>query len=278
MWKLAHGLHPLPGFKTYDCDNTVNDKAIHLRDSLVNLPKQGLTNKNMHRPWLPKETVLLLWGLWVIAAISIVWLANATTADLTLADRQFDFLNHQFPLKHDFFYETIMHTYAKHALTALWLGLFILAYAPEKPLGYHLSPDTRYQLRWIVLLALLNAIVISCLKHQMPHACPWDATRYGGDITWVPTFTVHSAAEAGHCFPAGHVTSGVWLSALCLLWLPQAPRKALYMAIAGLSIGLILGWAQQMRGAHFLSHTLTSLWLMCGWLLLVVTFSKSRTS
>lgn len=213
-----------------------------------------------------------------MAAISIVLLANLTPVDLMLADRQFDFSSHQFPLKHAFFYETVMHTYAKHLLTAVWLGLLFLACAPEKILHYRLSAATRHQLRWIVFLALLNAVVVSCLKHQMPHACPWDITRYGGDLAWVPTFSYHPTAEAGHCFPAGHTTSGVWLSALCLLWLPQAPRKALWVAIAGLSVGFLLGWAQQMRGAHFLSHTLTSLWLMCGWLLLVFTFSKSRTS
>lgn len=256
----------------------VNDRAIHLSRSLVHLPTQGLTKTNMHRPWLSKKIMLSLWGLWLIAAISIVLLANVTAVDLMLADRQFDFSSHQFPLKHAFFYETVMHTYAKHLLTVVWLGLLFLACAPEKLLHYRLSAATRHQLRWIVFLALLNAVVVSCLKHQMPHACPWDITRYGGDLAWVPTFTDHPAAEAGHCFPAGHTTSGVWLSALCLLWLPQAPRKALWMAIAGLSVGFLLGWAQQMRGAHFLSHTLTSLWLMCSWLLLVFTFSKSRNS
>lgn len=230
----------------------------------------------MHKSWLSKQTQLTLWGVWVVAAIGIVCLANASAIDLMLADRQFDFVNHRFPLKHDFFYETVMHTYAKHLLTVVWLGLLYLAWAPEKLMRYPLSAATRYQLRWIVFLALLNAIVISCLKHQMPHACPWDVTRYGGDLPWVPTFTRHPATEAGHCFPAGHTTSGVWLSALCLLWLPQSPRKALLVAIAGLSVGFILGWAQQIRGAHFLSHTLASLWLMCGWLLMVFTFSKSR--
>ena len=237
-----------------------------------------LNKKNMHRPWLSKDKLITLWGLWVIAAIGIVWMANATSIDLMLADRQFDFASQRFSLKHDFFYETVMHVYAKHLLTVLWLGLLFLAWAPVKLIRDRLSPATRSQLRWIVFLALLNAIFVSCLKHQMPHACPWDVTRYGGNLPWAPTFTPHPATEAGHCFPAGHATSGVWLAALCLLWLPDAPRKALLVAVAGLSVGLLLGWSQQIRGAHFLSHTLTSMWLMCGWLLLLFTFSKSRIS
>lgn len=232
----------------------------------------------MYKPWLPKRTLGVLWGLWLTAAIAIVWLANATHIDIMLADQQFDFTNNSFLLKHDFFYETIMHTYAKYLLTALWIGLLVVAWLPEKVFRLRISSSTRHQLRWIVFLALLNAIFVSCLKHQMPHACPWDVTRYGGDLPWVPTFSSHPAGEAGHCFPAGHATSGVWLAALGLLWLPEAPRKALLVTLAGLASGFLLGWAQQMRGAHFLSHTLTSLWLMCGWLLLVVTFSKSRIS
>jgi len=227
-------------------------------------------------PWLPQPTLAALWCVWIALAIAIVWLANATALDLALADQQFDFTQHSFTQKHAFFYETVMHVYAKQLFTVIWLALLLLAWLPERLLGHRLSTATRYKLRWIVLLALLNAIVVSCLKHQMPHACPWDIVRYGGSAPWVPTFTSHPALEAGHCFPAGHTTSGVWLSALGLLWLPQAPRKALLVTIAGLAVGFALGWAQQIRGAHFLSHTLTSLWLMCGWLLMVFTFSKSR--
>jgi membrane-associated PAP2 superfamily phosphatase len=227
-------------------------------------------------PWLPQPTLAALWCVWIALAIAIVWLANATTVDLTLADQQFDFTQHSFTQKHAFFYETVMHVYAKQLFTVIWLALLLLAWLPKRLLGNRISAATRYKLRWIVLLALLNAIVVSSLKHQMPHACPWDIVRYGGSASWVPTFTSHPALEAGHCFPAGHTTSGVWLSALGLLWLPQAPRKALLVTIAGLMVGFALGWAQQIRGAHFLSHTLTSLWLMCGWLLMVFTFSKSR--
>lgn len=239
---------------------------------------ERLINAPMQPHWIPTSTIRSLWLLWIFAAGGIVWLANATHIDLWLADQQFDFSQHRFPLKHAFFYETVMHTYAKHLLTIVWLGLAWLAWLPAGAWGDRLSDATRYKLRWIMILALFNAVVISWLKHQMPHACPWDIARYGGDASWVATFSAHPAMQAGHCFPAGHTTSGVWLAALSLLFLPHAPRKAMLVGIAGLAVGFTLGWAQQIRGAHFLSHTLTSLWLMWGWLLLVVTFSKSRIS
>lgn len=228
--------------------------------------------------WVSFRALIKLWGLWLMAAVCLFWLANHSQIDLKLADSVFDFQLHKFPLKHDFMMETVMHQYAKTLLTGLWLILLLLAFTPLGKLGGLFSGSTIHALRWVVVLALLNATSVSLLKHYMPHACPWDIARYGGSVPWVPAFTAHPAMQAGHCFPAGHATSGVWLSALCLLWLPQAPRKALLAAIAGISVGLMLGWAQQIRGAHFLSHTLTSLWLMCGWLLMVFTFSKNRVS
>lgn len=226
--------------------------------------------------WLPRTQMLTLWGLWISSAVGIFWLANFTALDLILADRYYDFAHHGFMYKHAFLYETVFHLYAKHALTVLWIGLLLLACLPARLFHIRISASTRYKLRWVVLIAAINAITVSLLKHQMPHACPWDVTRYGGDLPWAPTFSAHPAMEAGHCFPAGHATSALWLAALGLLWLPQSPRKALLVTLSGLAVGFGLGWAQQIRGAHFLSHTLSSAWLMCGWLLLVITFSKSR--
>lgn len=226
--------------------------------------------------WISGRTLIKLWGFWLLAALSILWLANHTNADIRMADGAFDFQRHIFPLKHDFVVETVMHQYAKILLTILWLLVLLVSFTPIGKLSGCFSTSTLYRLRWISMLALFNAVMVSALKHHMPHACPWDITRYGGDSPWLPAFTSHPAMQAGHCFPAGHATSGVWLSAFCLLWLPQSPRKALLVSICGLSIGLLLGWAQQLRGAHFLSHTLTSIWLMSSWLLIVLTFSKSR--
>jgi len=227
-------------------------------------------------PWIPGRTLIRLWGLWLLAAVAIVWLANGTSLDIQLADDAFDMTTHAFTLKHHFVLETVMHQYAKNLFSLVWILILLIAFVPMQQKSSYFSASTLYALRWVAALAALNAMVVSGLKHQMPHACPWDITRYGGSDAWVPTFSSHPAMQAGHCFPAGHTTSGVWLAALCLLWLPQAPRKALLVAIAGLGVGFMLGWAQQMRGAHFLSHTLTSLWLMCGWLLMLFTFSKSR--
>ena len=48
---------------------------------------------------------------------------------------------------------------------------------------------------------------------------------------------------------------------LCVWWLPHRPRIAASVFAAGIAAGFALGWVQQLRGAHFLSHTLWSLWI-----------------
>ena len=53
----------------------------------------------------------------------------------------------------------------------------------------------------------------------------------------------------------------MWLAALAAFWLPRAPGKASVVFLGGLLIGSGLGWVQQMRGQHFLTHTLWTDWL-----------------
>lgn len=228
--------------------------------------------------WLANTQLARLWSMLGASALGIFALANYTTLDLTLADHMFDFKQGQFTDQHAFFYDTVMHSYAKQLLTGVWLVLLALALMPQRLRPTWLSSSQQYRLRWVAALAVAHSGLVSWLKHQMPHACPWDITRYGGRLPWFPAFSAHAPHMAGHCFPAGHASSGLWLSALCLCWLPHNPRKALLAATTGLAIGFLLGWCQQLRGAHFLSHTLTSVWLMCALLLCVLSFSKSAYS
>lgn len=226
--------------------------------------------------WLTNKGLAGLWLLLGASALAIFAMANYTPLDLMLADWMFDFSRGQFTYQHVFFYDTVMHSYVKYLLLSVWLVLLVFAMLPTRLRPSWLSPAQQYRLRWVVALAIAHSSLVSWLKHQMPHACPWDITRYGGTADWFPAFVAHTSQMAGHCFPAGHASSGLWLSALCLCWLPHHPRKALAVAVAGLSVGFMLGWGQQLRGAHFLSHTLTSMWLMCALLLCVLSFSSSH--
>ncbi|WP_373887845.1 phosphatase PAP2 family protein [Massilia sp. BSC265] len=74
----------------------------------------------------------------------------------------------------------------------------------------------------------------------------------------------------GHCLPAGHASSALWLVSLVVVWLPGPGRRAGRACCVALVPGLALGWMQQMRGAHFLTHTLWSAWIACAIVLALV--------
>lgn len=57
-----------------------------------------------------------------------------------------------------------------------------------------------------------------------------------------------------------------------LIWLPNRPRVAALVGGVTLSLGFTLGWFQQMRGAHFLSHTLWSIWIAICFVTTLYTF------
>ena len=66
---------------------------------------------------------------------------------------------------------------------------------------------------------------------------------------------------SGRCFPAGHASAGFGFVAGYFAFARDAPRVARAWLVAALLAGLIFGLAQQVRGAHFMSHTLWTAWL-----------------
>ena len=80
--------------------------------------------------------------------------------------------------------------------------------------------------------------------------------------------------------PAGHASSALWLLALAVYWLPDRPRAARLAAVASIVFGVVVGVMQQLRGAHFLTHTLWSIWIASAIVLatIVVMQATSGTS
>ena len=72
----------------------------------------------------------------------------------------------------------------------------------------------------------------------------------------------------GRCFPAGHASAGFAFVGGYFALRHKAPAAARWWLAAAVLAGLVLGGAQQVRGAHFMSHTLWTGWLCwtVGWL------------
>lgn len=159
-----------------------------------------------------------------------------------------------FPLRDNFFLMTVLHEGAKRLA---WLLVLALCLAVWWPLGWlrRLSMHRRLQLAVTTLLAVL---VVSALKSFSTASCPWSLADFGDVAHYVPHWQHVFAPDGGggRCFPAGHASSGFAFVGGYFAFRDAAPVIARRWLAAALLLGGVLGLAQQIRGAHFTSHTL----------------------
>lgn len=102
----------------------------------------------------------------------------------------------------------------------------------------------------------LSVLAVNLCKTLLHFPCPWDALNNLGQFSayaWLPK-------RAG-CFPSGHASSGyAWL---CFYYVARMyfPHLRTVLATLAMALGLCFGIAQQIRGAHFLSHDLICLYV-----------------
>jgi membrane-associated PAP2 superfamily phosphatase len=203
-------------------------------------------------------------SLLVLSALLLLWLFHATRLDLALATPYYDAANHTFPWRYAWVTKVLIHHRVKEALIVA--GLLVWAIALHARFRHVPRFLAGRQRRWwtVALSFALVPTVIATLRHFSSMHCPWDITDFGG---YAPYFDLLGNApagmRAGRCFPSGFTASGAWLLAFGLLWYPGHKLRSVAVGALALAVAFGLGWAQQMRGAHFLSHTLWSLWV--GW-------------
>lgn len=116
----------------------------------------------------------------------------------------------------------------------------------------------RLQLAGSVLLAVL---LVAALKTVSRTSCPWDLAAFGRSARYLSHWALAADGGPGRCFPAGHASSGFAFIGGYFAFRGRAPRLARAWLAGALAAGLVLGIAQQLRGAHFLSHTAWTAWL-----------------
>lgn len=211
------------------------------------------------------------------SAVLILWLGQATDVDLRLADLFYDRARGAFPLQHAWFAEQFNHVILKAMLSCLAGAVVVLALWDTRRPYVHWTPERRLGMRVLAMSAISVPVAISLLKRASSSHCPWELERYGGSapyirlLEWMP-----AGIEPGHCLPGGHASSALWLVGLAAFWLPQHPRKAMCMGASMLLFGVGVGWVQQLRGAHFLTHTLWSAWIACAIVMLNYSLAKRQ--
>jgi len=169
-----------------------------------------------------------------------------------------------FDLRDNWWMATVMHQGARNMG---WLFFLALLIGVWKPWGaFKLLPKAD---RWGVFLGILCALLsVSLIKGFSQTSCPWDLQTFGGTAKYVSHWNLWlKDAGGGHCFPAGHAATGFAFMTVYFGLRPADPVAARNYLLIAVLAGLILGLSQQMRGAHFMSHTLWTAWLCwtVGW-------------
>ncbi|WP_373322446.1 phosphatase PAP2 family protein [Chitinimonas viridis] len=217
---------------------------------------------------IPKRPTVLPWGgAWLgmhACALMLTLLFGLLPLDIWLQDPHYK--AGSFVGAGNWWVEVFSHRWVKWMVlvsaVVVWLRVFT---SPRWP------ADRSVNRRWLAVgIALVLAPAsVATLKHFSTKPCPWDLTRYGGSIAETTIFPFTPVNAVGQCFPAGHASTGFALFAFVLLWRGRNPRMARWVWSLAFVAGLLLGWGQQLRGAHFLSHTLWSAWVCWAVCLLV---------
>ena len=204
----------------------------------------------------------IVWSALALSALALLALGEWTDIDMRLALASFDPASRAFPLRHAWLTETVGHGMV-HDLMAL-AGLGVVSACIVDARASLFSPWMRHRMRLLALCAVAVPLCVALAKQGSSLACPWDLHRFGGSQPYYGLLdNIPLGTQAGHCWPGGHASSVLWLIGLVFFWLPHDPRRALAAGALVLLAGLAVGWIQQMRGAHFLSHTLWSMWFAC---------------
>lgn len=159
-----------------------------------------------------------------------------------------------FPWRDHWLLGAVLHEGARWLAWLLALALCLAVWWPMGPLA---RIGTGQRLR-LAVSVLLGAALVALLKAGSRTSCPWDLAQFGGFARHVSHWSVQADGGSGRCFPAGHAASGFSFVGGFFAFHDSDRRLARRWLAAALAAGLVLGLAQQWRGAHFMSHTLWS--------------------
>ncbi|RYY01573.1 MAG: PAP2 family protein [Gammaproteobacteria bacterium] len=176
--------------------------------------------------------------------------------DMRLEDYFYALQGHSWAWKNSWVAEALLHKGGRElsiflgaiVICALCLSLFLKSQSHiRKPLAY-------------LFLAVAGASpLVGLLKASLDISCPWEFGRYGGALSYVDVIQQLHLRNGEGCFPAAHASAGYSWVALYFFGLFFQSRLR-WLGLAGaLGCGILFGFTQQIRGAHFLSHDLWSL-------------------
>lgn len=206
-------------------------------------------------------------SLWIALGLlaAVLALFELTDLDLALQDRLYNFetrrwvVDEKDPLGRLVFYNGPKALVWVFALTTLTLAAGPARWREK------LRVDRRGL--WLGVLVIATVPALAGLGKKYTNIfCPSEIRRYGGDVAYAklcePYPDDDRPARRGGCFPAGHASGGFALMGLLAVRGTRRWRNGI-LAL-GLGLGWWMGGYQMLKGAHYLSHTLTT--MLVAWL------------
>ena len=209
-------------------------------------PSQALSRAWWMSTWLTL-TGVMAWDASGLDMTVMAWLGSA----------------HGFDLRYNWWLETVLHDSARRAATVLYVALWVMVW---RPLG--LFRQFQRVERLEMALGVTAALVaVTLIKRYSLTSCPWELQAFGGAASYVSHWQwALTDGGGGMCFPGGHASSAFSFLALALPGLAALPGSTQHQTAhrllkVVLVMGVVLGGAQTLRGAHFPSHTLWTAWV-----------------
>jgi membrane-associated PAP2 superfamily phosphatase len=181
-------------------------------------------------------------------------------------------------------HKLLFYTGPKVMLVCIGIAFFMLFGATFLP-RFAKNPLRHWRKQALLILLSLAFIplAVSFLKELTGVYSPVDLLPYGGrhrHMGFLSHLYVYGTVAGGRSFPAGHASGGFALMALYYLPVQKGIKKLM------LCLGFLAGWSmgiyQMARGEHFLSHTLTTMFLalaiMTFWEKTILISKKSNLS
>jgi membrane-associated PAP2 superfamily phosphatase len=182
-----------------------------------------------------------------LAAIAVLGIWNL---DPAIASRwAFDATTGQFRAHGSFWANELLHKGGRDLVIALAIAALCCALLGS--LAPRRFATLNAQARTIVGAVLglgLTVLLVGAFKRYSNMDCPWDIVGYGG-------------LPPGGCFPAAHAATGYALFSFYFAFRQTHPRFGRLALAVALLLGVSFGIAQQLRGAHFLSHDVWSAYI-----------------
>jgi len=208
-------------------------------------------------------------GLAVALLLGSIALFELTGVDLWLQDHFYNATTHRWVVdEKEPVGRAIFYNGPKAVVWAVALAVLAFAAGPSRW-------RERFQFNrrglWLALLVIGTVPALAGLGKKYTNIfCPSEIRRYGGDVAYVRLCESYPVDDKpprhGGCFPAGHASGGFAL--LGLLAVRNTRRWRNSAIAAALLLGWWMGTYQMLKGAHYLSHTVTT--MLVAWIIVLL--------